>query len=117
MAILGFHFSGPYKEKLLRGEKTSTIFDYPAHFVPGQVVQVYASELPNLFDGVEEERVGTATIIKSFILSVSALTDKDAVRCGYSDRKALIGSLRKWYSLDESSSITYVEFKFDKLVF
>lgn len=75
MAILGFHFSGVYKEKLMNGSKTATIMNSEHHFKTGDEVLVYISDKPNLFDGNIEQRIGSATIQETKVMKVHELTE------------------------------------------
>lgn len=115
MAILGFHFSGVYEEKLLDGEKTATVMEGSRHFEVGQKVQVYLSERENLFDGRKERRIGEATIQKVEAKRVGNLTKEEATNCGYEDLEELKGALRKWYDADEDSVVTYIKFDLELL--
>jgi hypothetical protein len=110
MAILGFHFSGVYKNVLLSGKKTATIMDNKHHFRPGQEVLIYLSSKPNLFDGKIEKRIGKAVIKKSVIKRVKELTGEEAKQCGSKSLKDLKASLQKWYQTSENSTITFVKF-------
>ena len=110
MAILGFHFSGVYKEVLLNGTKTATIMEGEHCFKIGQKVLVYLSDKPNLFDGYIEKRIGKATIEKVEIKRVKDLTELEAKLCGSKDLEELKNALKKWYNSDENSIITYVKF-------
>ena len=110
MAILGFHFSGVYKDKLLSGKKTATIMEGKNFFRPGQEVFVYLSEKPNLFDGKIEQRIGKAEIEKNEIKKVGSLSEEEAKACGYDSLEELKQDLKKWYSADEDSAITFIRF-------
>jgi hypothetical protein len=110
MAILGFHFSGIYKEVLLNGKKTATIMDGENYFKIGQEVPVYLSDKPNLFDGTVEKRIGKAIIEKVEIKRVKDLTDSEAKLCGSENLDELKKALKKWYNSDENSVITYIKF-------
>ena len=111
MAILGFHFSGIYKESLLNGKKTATIMEGENYFRIGQEVLVYLSDKPNLFDGEVERRIGKAIIKKVAIKRVKDLTDLEAKLCGSENLEELKKTLKKWYNSHENSVITYIEFK------
>ncbi len=82
MAILGFHFSGVYKEKLLNKKKSATVMVDEHFFNIGEEVQVYLSEKSNLFDGTDEKRIGKALIKEVSIKKVRELTEEEAVLCG-----------------------------------
>ncbi len=110
MAILGFHFSGVYKEVLLNGTKTATILEGEHYFRIGQEVLVYLSDKLNLFDGNIERRIGKAVIEKVEIKRVKDLTELEAKLCGSKNLEELKNALKKWYNSDENSIITYVKF-------
>lgn len=110
MAILGFHFSGVYKDALLNGKKTATVMDGSRSFDRGQEVLVYLSEEPNLFDGDVERRIGEAVIQKVEVKKIEELTEDEARKCGHESLKNLKRALKKWYGADDDSVITYIEF-------
>ena len=115
MGVLGLHFSQPYKEKLLSGEKRHTIVDYEAHFQIGQKINVYCSDFPNLFDGTEETRIGTATIRKVFIFTIDALTPAELDFLGYESKEQMLEKLSRWYEIDGKTPLSYVAFDFEEL--
>jgi hypothetical protein len=110
MAILGFHFSGVFKERLLKGIKTATIMNGENYFKVGQEVLVYVSEKPNLFEGKLEKRIGRAIIEKVEIKRVKDLTIEEAKLCGLKDLEELRNDLRKWYNAKDNSVITFIKF-------
>lgn len=110
MAVLGFHFSGVYKESLYSGKKTATIMDGEHYFRPGEEVLIYLSGKPNLFDGKTEKRIGSATIKRTEIMKVKELTQKYAKLCGSNSVEELANSLRKWYNSTPDSTISIIEF-------
>lgn len=110
MAILGFHFSGVYKEKLYNCVKTATIMDGEHQFKPGEQVLIYLSDKPNLFDGKIEQRIGSATIKENRVMRVKELTENHAMLCGSKSLEELIDSLCKWYNTDKDSMITFIRF-------
>lgn len=110
MAILGFHFSGVYKEALYNGSKKATIMEGENFFKVGQEVLIYLSGKPNLFEGKVEERIGRAVIEKVEVKRVKDLTEEEAKKCGSKDLPELKEALRKWYNSDENSTITYIKF-------
>lgn len=110
MAILGFHFSAPYKKPLLDRIKIATVAEGEEVYNIGTNVELYISDKPNLFEGRNETRFGHGTISECSVMKVSDLTDKHAVSCGHRDLDDLVGALKKWYNADENSSITYIVF-------
>ena len=110
MAVLGFHFSGIYKEVLFNGTKTATIMDGEHYFSIGQEVLVYLSNKSNLFEGKTEKRIGKAIIEKVEIKKVKDLTEEEARICGNNNLEELKNALKKWYNSDENSVITYIKF-------
>ena len=111
MAILGFHFSGVYKKALLNKKKTATIMDGRHYFKKGEVVQIYLSDKPNLFEGKIEKRIGQAKIQKIITCRVKDLTGPQAKACGHSSKEDLKTALRKWYRAKDNSLVTVVKFK------
>lgn len=110
MAILGFHFSSPYKESLHSGNKTATVMMEENYFRVGQKVQVYLSEEPNLLNGREEKRIGEAEIKKVSVKKVGEINEEEARKCGSKSLKDLKEDLKKWYDAGEDSTVTFVEF-------
>jgi hypothetical protein len=113
MAILGFHFSGFYKDVLFNKLKTATIMKGEHFFNIGEEVQIYLSEKQNLFDGVDEKRIGKAIIQKIIIKKVSELKNEEAISCGSNNLEELKSALFKWYNCNDNSIITYIKFKPD----
>ena len=111
MAILGFHFSGVYKKPLLGKKKTATIMDGRHYFKKGEVVQVYLSDKPNLFEGKIEKRIGEAKIEKVITCKVKDLTGPQAKACGHSSLTELKNALKKWYNANNNSLVTFIKFK------
>ena len=110
MAILGFHFSGVYKEVLLNSTKTATIMDGENYFRVGQEVLVYLSDSLNLFEGKIEKRIGKAIIEKVEIKRVKDLTDLEAKQCGSKSLVELKNALKKWYNSDVNSITSFIKF-------
>lgn len=115
MGVLGLHFSQPYKEKLLSGKKRHTIVDYEAHFRVGQKINIYCSDLPNLFDGVGETRMGTATIRKIFVFTIDVLTPEELELLGYESKEQMLKKLSRWYKIDRNAPLSYIAFDFETL--
>jgi len=111
MAILGFHFSGVYKKPLLTKKKTATIMDGRHYFNRGEVVQIYLSNEPNLFEGKIEKRIGQAKIEKVITCKVKDLTGSQAKACGHSSLIDLKEALKKWYKANNNSLVTFIKFK------
>lgn len=110
MAILGFHFSNVYKNALISKQKKATILDKENYFRVGQKIQVYLSDKDNLFDGIDEKRIGEAIIEKVDIMKVRDISEKQAQNCASSNLEELKLALNKWYNCNEESIVTYVEF-------
>lgn len=113
MAILGFHFSGIYKDVLFSGKKSATIMSGENYFSIGEEVQVYLSEKENLFEGNEEKRIGKATIKEVKIKKAGHLTENEAKLCGSKDLNTLSSALKKWYNCKNDSVITFVRFELE----
>ncbi len=111
MAILGFHFSGIFKEKLLNNTKTATIVNGECPLKPGTEVLIYLSDKPNLFDDMIEKRIGKAIIKEVKVKQVKELTNKEATLCGAKDLDEEKQALKKFYNADEDSIVTFVRFK------
>ena len=110
MAILGFHFSAPYKKPLLDGVKIATVAEGEEFYKIGTKVELYISDKDNLFEGQDEKRFGHGVISKRSVMKVSALTNKHAVNCGHKDLADLVEALKKWYGADKDSLVTYIVF-------
>ena len=111
MAILGFHFSGVYKDDLFSGNKTATVMDNEHYFRIGEEVLVYLSDKPNLFDGNIEKRIGKAIIEEVQIKKVNEITELEAKLCGSESLEKLKKALYNWYGADEDSIITFIRYK------
>jgi hypothetical protein len=110
MAILGFHFSGVFKEALFNKTKTATIMMGENYFKVGQEVLIYLSDKPNLFEGKIEKRIGKAIIQKVEIKRVRDLTINEAKLCGLKNLEELRNDLKKWYNANDDSVITFIKF-------
>ena len=113
MAILGFHFSGVYKDSLFSGKKTATIMPGQQLFNIGEEIQVYLSEKPDLFEGFDEKRIGRAVIEKVEIKRIKDLTEQEAMNCGSKGLEELKTALIKWYNACEDSIITHIKFNLE----
>lgn len=114
MALLAFHFSKAYKEKLLSGKKRHTIVDYPLALNVGQKVLIYLSTEDNVEDSKKAVKTGTAIVTKVITIKVSDINDENAQRMGHDSRNEIINSMRKWYKINNKSIISYIEFKLNK---
>lgn len=111
MAIIGFNFSNLYKDSLLNGKKNATIVTGDKNFGVGEEVLVLLPETENMFEkGTVFKKIGTATIIFESTKRVNAVSDQEALNCGYNDRHQLKESLKKWYNTNDESVVTYIEF-------
>jgi len=113
MAVLGFHFSGIYKEALFSGKKTATIMLGENPFQIGQEVQMYLSDKPNLFEGKVETRIGKATIEKVVFLKIDELTQEQSQLCSYNTTDELKADMVKWYGALDNPVITFIKFKLE----
>ena len=113
MAIPAFHFSGLYRDKILRKEKTASLLlgehKYPLR---GKVL-IYISETPDMFDeNPKEKRYGEAEIIFLETIKLSDISDERANRCGYKDKDKIVATMKNWFpDIKYNIIITYVEFK------
>ena len=113
MAIVAFHFSGIYKEKLLSNKKCASVMTGNNTYQIDSDVLVYLSDTDNLFDKeAKEKRIGSATIVTTRICILSNLTDDEAKRCGYDSKDELIREMKQWFpQLRDKDQVTYVEFR------
>lgn len=111
MAIIGLHFSGIYKDKLLSGKKCASVMPEANMYAPGSFTFVYLAEGNVMDKNVKEKRIGNATIKESRICQLKELTDEEAVNCGYETAQELRDAMNEWYpSLDNESVVTYIRF-------
>ena len=85
------------------------------YFKKGEVVQVYLSNKPNLFEGRLEKRIGEAKIEKVITCKVKDLTEQQAKACGHSSLIDLKNALKKWYNANNRSLVTLIKFKLELL--
>jgi hypothetical protein len=115
MAIVAFHFSGVYKDKLLSGKKTASVMPGAHVYEIGSHVLVYLSDTPNLFDkGAKETRIGEATIMTCRQCKLKDLTKEEAINCGYETAELLKKEMKQWFPhINDKSPVTCVRFKTD----
>jgi len=113
MAIVAFHFSGVYKDKLLSGKKTASVMPGTQMYEVGSQVLVYLSDTPNLFDkGAKETRIGEATITTCRQCKLKDLTKEEAMNCGYETAEQLRKEMKQWFPhLSDKNPVTYVQFE------
>jgi len=90
-------FSGEYGEGVASGVKTSTI-RLRRQFRVGERVEVVAGE----------QLVGVATVKAVDAKRVVELTDEDARRDGFADRRRLLGALEKHYGGLHGETAVYI---------
>lgn len=94
------NFTKIYKEKILSGKKSSTV-RLRTTLKRGEVVDII----------VGGERIGKAKILNVKKLSLKDLTNKDAVRDGFKDKKSLLKALKRHYSnITEDSTVYFISF-------
>ncbi|MGP3667725.1 MAG: ASCH domain-containing protein [Candidatus Bathyarchaeota archaeon] len=94
------NFSKEYKNKILSGVKTSTI-RLKTKLKVGEKVQIVAGG----------EKLGKARILRIIRKEISKLTDEDAEKDGFKDKKELLKALRKHYGkLPKATNIYIIEF-------
>ncbi|RLI30216.1 MAG: hypothetical protein DRO46_01005 [Candidatus Hecatellales archaeon] len=96
------NFSKEYKQKILSGEKRSTI-RLRTSLKLGEIVEV----------NVGGEKIGTAQIVKVERKRLEQLTDNDARQDGFRNVKELLRALRKHYGkLPRNAEVYILGFKF-----
>ncbi|MEA3229390.1 MAG: ASCH domain-containing protein [archaeon] len=111
MAIVGFHFSGVYKDRLLTGKKSASVMPEPNMYAPGSFAFVYVCDGNVMENDAEETRIGTATVLTSRVCPLNDLTLEEAVNCGYETAEDLRAEMKQWYPhLKDESPVTYVKF-------
>jgi len=111
MAIVGFHFSGVYKDKLLSGKKCASVMPEENEYGIGSNVFVYVCDGNVVEPDAVEKRIGAATIVKSKVSPLGDLTLEEAVNCGYETADQLRDEMKQWYPhLKDESPVTYVQF-------
>lgn len=94
------NFSKEYKNKILSGVKTSTI-RLKTNLKVGEKVQIVAGG----------EKLGKARILRIIRKEISKLTNEDAEKDGFKDKKELLKALRKHYGkLPKATNIYIIEF-------
>ena len=95
-------FDGKYADKILKGEKTSTVRVGKYSIKKGRSFYVHA----------RGHVLGKAVVTDVQIKKLNELTDKDAKRDGFKNKKELLKALKKHYGrLDEKTPVTIIEFK------
>lgn len=95
------NFSKEYRDKILSGEKTSTI-RLKTNFKVGERVQIIAGG----------EKLGEAEIISIKRKDLLSLTDEDAKKDGFKNRRELLKALKKHYGkLSLGTTVYVVSFK------
>ncbi len=111
MAIVGFHFSGVYKDKLLSGQKCASVMPEENEYAVGSHAFVYVCDGNVMEQDAVEERIGAATIVTSRKKALGDLTLEEAVNCGYESAEQLTAEMKQWFpNLQDQSRVTYVQF-------
>ena len=99
-------FLDEFKEKILSGEKTSTIRKgFVDKYEKGDIVDVIAGD----------ETIGEAEITEIKHLSFKELTTEDAIQDGFKSKKELKKTLKKIYpDFKSTDEITKIEFVLKK---
>ncbi len=96
------NFSKEYRDKILSGLKSSTI-RLKTSLKPGEIVEV----------NVGGEKIGTARITMVERKKLYELTDADAQRDGFKNRRELLKALRKHYGrMSKDTDVYILGFKF-----
>jgi len=97
-------FDGRYIEKILKEEKTSTIRVGKYSIKKGRSFYIHA----------KGHVIGKAIVTNVRIKPLKELTDEDAKRDGFKNRKELLKALKKHYGkLDKDTPVTIIEFKME----
>jgi len=91
------NFSKEYRNKILSGEKTSTI-RLKTNLKVGEKVQIV----------VGGEKLGEAEITSIKRKDLLSLTDEDAKKDGFKNKKELLKALKKHYGKLPSDTIVYI---------
>ena len=95
-------FDGRYAEKILKEEKTSTIRVGKYSIKKGRSFYIHA----------RGHVLGKAVVTNVKIKHLKELTDEDAKRDGFKNKKELLKALKKHYGkLDKDTPLTIIEFK------
>ena len=95
-------FDGRYADKILKEEKTSTIRVGKYSIKKGRSFYIHA----------RGHVLGKAVVTNVKIKSLKELTDEDAKRDGFKNKKELLKALKKHYGkLDKDTPVTIIEFK------
>ncbi|MHA1722991.1 MAG: ASCH domain-containing protein [Candidatus Baldrarchaeia archaeon] len=95
-------FDGRYADKILKEEKTSTIRVGKYSIKRGRSFYIHA----------RGHVLGKAVVTNVKIKSLKELTDEDAKRDGFKNKKELLKALKKHYGkLDKDTPVTIIEFK------
>ncbi|RLG91722.1 MAG: hypothetical protein DRO36_03605 [Candidatus Hecatellales archaeon] len=95
------NFSKEYKSKILSGEKTSTV-RLKTNLKVGERVQII----------VGGEKLGEAEIVDIKRKGISSLTDEDAKKDGFKNKRELLKALKKHYGkLPSNTKVYIVSFK------
>lgn len=114
MALIGFHYSKFFEEKLLNGEIKGTIVMGNWKIPLNEELFVYAAP-ENAETSKEDKKVGTAKILSCKSMQVKELTDKEAEACAFENAEKLKEGVKKWHKCEDSDTITFIGFEFEKI--
>lgn len=93
-------FAKIYKERILSGKKSSTV-RLRSTLKKGEIVDIV----------IGGERIGKAKILSVRKVLVRDLTNKDAMRDGFRDKRSLLKALKRHYSnITEDSTVYLISF-------
>ena len=96
------NFDAEYVEKILKGEKTTTIRKGIKSYPVGRIVDLTVNYKP----------FARARVSKVIVKRVSELTDEDARRDGFNSKEELIQALKKIYGeIKDNEFVTIVHFE------
>ena len=90
-------FAKIYKERILSGKKSSTV-RLRSTLKKGEIVDIV----------IGGERIGKAKILSVRKVLVRDLTNKDAMRDGFRDKRSLLKALKRHYSNITEDSMVYL---------
>ena len=113
MALVGLHFSGFFKDRLLTGKMSGTILKDKWSIPVGEKLFVYLAP-ENAETSTQDEKIGIAEIASCKEMMVSELSDKEAKACTYEDAESLREGVKHWHKCTDSDTVTFIEFIFTK---
>ncbi len=114
MALVGLHYSGFFKDKLLSGRIKGTVLHGEWSFPESAELFVFLAK-GDAMESSNEKKVGIASVKECKSMKVNELTDVEADYCGFDNCEKLQEAVKFWHKCDDYDSVTFVKFEFRKV--